>query len=46
MTLTPYVFPKLQTAKDLVRTMSKNRYFGTPFNSQDFKGSQTLVKSS
>ena len=45
MTLIVYVFPKLQTAKDLVRPMSKKRRFRTPFDSQYVKRSQTLLKS-
>ena len=44
MTFTVDVFPKLQTAKN-VRQISEKPRFGTPFNSQDVKGSQTLVKS-
>ena len=38
-------FLKLQTVKDLVRPLSKKRSFRTSFQSQHFKGSQTLVKS-
>ena len=44
MTLTPYVFPILQTLKHLVRPMSKKHRLRTPFNSQHVKGTQTLVK--
>ena len=44
MTFTVDVFPKLQTAKN-VRQISEKPRFGTPFNSQDVKGSQALVKS-
>ena len=41
------VFPKLRTAKDLVRTLSKKRRFRTPFDSQQHvEWSQALVKSS
>ena len=39
------VFPKLKTVKDVVRQMSKESRFRTPFDSQQVKGSQTLVKS-
>ena len=38
------VFPKLETAKDLVPPFSKNRHFRTSFDSQHVKGSQTLKK--
>ena len=38
-------FPKLQTLKNLVRTLSKKRRFRTSFDSQHVKRSQTLVKS-
>ena len=38
------VFRKLQAVKELVRPLSKKRRFRTPFDSQHFKGSQTLVK--
>ena len=38
------VFQKLQAVKELVRPLSKKRCFRTPFDSQHFKGSQTLVK--
>ena len=40
-----YIFPKLQTVKDLVRALSKKHYFGTFFESQHAEGSQTLLKS-
>ena len=36
---------KLQALKDMVRPLSKKHRFGTPFNTQHVKGSQTLVKS-
>ena len=39
------VFPKLQTVKDLVRSLSTKRCFWTFFDSQHVKGCQTLVKS-
>ena len=45
MTLIVYVFQKLETAKDLVRQMSKKSRFGRPFSKGDGKGSQTLMKS-
>ena len=45
MTLIAYVFPKLRTAKDVVRRMSKKHRFGISFDSQHVKGSQTLLKS-
>ena len=38
------VFPKLQTVKDLVRSLSTKRCFWTFFDSQHVKGCQTLVK--
>ena len=38
-------FPKLETVKNLVRTLSKKRRFRTSFDSQIVKASQTLVKS-
>ena len=44
MTRIAYVFPKLQTAKDVVRLISKRRRTRTPFHIQHVKGSQTLVK--
>ena len=45
MTLITYVFPKLKTAKDVVRQMSKNLRFRTPFNGQPNRGPKTLLKS-
>ena len=45
MTLIAYVFPKLQTANNLFRPLSKKCSFRTTFDSQHVKGSQTLVKS-
>ena len=39
------VFPKLQTVKEFVRSLSRKRRFRTPFDSQHIKGFQTLVKS-
>ena len=45
MTLVFYVFPKLETAKNVVRKISKKTRFKTPFDSQHVKGSQTLFKS-
>ena len=38
------VFPKLQTARDLVRPLSSEHCFRTPFDSQRVKGFETLVK--
>ena len=38
-------FPKLQTVKNLVRTLSKRRRFRARFDSQHVKASQTLAKS-
>ena len=37
------LFRKLQNVKDLVRPLSKNYRFRTPFDSQHVKGSPTLV---
>ena len=45
MTLIANVFPKLWTARDVVRQMSKNPLFRTLFDSQDVKGTQAPVKS-
>ena len=42
VTLIAYVFPKLRTAKDVVRPMFKKRHFRTLFESQH--GSQILFK--
>ena len=39
MTLIAYDFPKLQTAKDLVRSMSKKRRYRRPFDTEHVKGS-------
>ena len=44
MTLIGFVFAKLRTAKDIVREMSKNPGFRTPFDSQHAKGSKRLLK--
>ena len=41
MALIAYVFSKLETAKDLVRKLSKKIRFKAPFDSQHAKGSQT-----
>ena len=43
MTLIAYVFPKLWTAKNVVRKMPKKPRFGISFKSQHAKGSQTLL---
>ena len=45
MAVIPYVFPKLQTPKDLIRQISKEPLFRTPFESQHVKGWQTFLKS-
>ena len=45
MTLTANVFLKLETAKGMVRKMSKKARFKTPFYSQHARSSQTLLKS-
>ena len=39
------LFWKLQTVKDLVRPLYKKHSARTPFDSQNGKGSKTLVKS-
>ena len=38
------VFPKLKTAKDLVKKLSRKRCFRTSFDSEVIHGCQTLVK--
>ena len=45
MTFTPYVFVKLETAKDVLSEMSKKADLRTTFDSQHAKGFQTLLKS-
>ena len=45
LTIIAYVFPKLQTPKDVVRPMCKNSFFRRPFHKQHDKRSQTLLKS-
>ena len=45
MILIVKILPKLETAKDVVRSMSKKSDFRTPFNSQHAKASQTSLKS-
>ena len=45
MNFIAYMFWKIQTAKDVVRQLSKRPLFRTPFNSQHVKGTETLVKS-
>ena len=45
MTVIATLLRKLQAVKDLVGPLSKKHDFRTPFDSQDVKGSQTLVKS-
>ena len=39
------IFPKLETVKNLVRTLSKEQCFKTGFGSQHVKASQILAKS-
>ena len=46
MALIPSVLLKLETAKNVVRKMSKKIRFKTPFDSQHDKGFQTLRNSS
>ena len=45
MTLIGYLFPKIRTAKDVVRKVSKNALFRRPLNKQHVKRSETLAKS-
>ena len=45
MTLIDYVFPKLDTAEDVVRQMFKKSRFRRPFNKRLDKRSHTLLKS-
>ena len=45
MTLIAYLFSKLQTAKHVVRQMSKKSRFSSLFNKQHATRSQTLLKS-
>ena len=45
ITLIAYIFPKIQTAKDVVKQMSKKLRFRTAFNSQHVKVSQIPLKS-
>ena len=45
MALIPSVLLKLETAKNVVRKMSKKPRFKTPFDSQHPKGYQTLLRS-
>ena len=44
MAVIVYVFPKLETAKDVVTQISKKSCFRTPLDSQHAKGSKTLLK--
>ena len=39
------IFPKLKTAKNLVKSLSRKHRFRTSFESQRVNGCQTLVKS-
>ena len=45
ITLVADIFPKLRTPKNVVRSMSKKSRFTEPFQKQDGKGTQTLLKS-
>ena len=45
MIVIAFLLRKLQAVKDFVRPLSKKQCFGTPFDSQHVKESQTLVKS-
>ena len=45
MTLIPNVFPKIRTPKNVLRSMSKKSRFRRPFEKQDAKRFQTLLKS-
>ena len=45
MIVIAYVFPKLQTVKDLVKPLSRKRCFRTSLDSESVNGCQTLVKS-
>ena len=44
MTLVTYVFPKLRTPKNVVGSMSKKSPFWEPFEKEDGKRAQTLLK--
>ena len=46
MTLVVDIFPKLETVKNMVWLMSKKSRFKTHFDSEHFKGSKTIPKSS
>ena len=45
MIVIAHLFSKLQTVKNLVRPLSKNRHFRTQIDSQHVKVSQILAKS-
>ena len=45
MALIAYIFPKLQTVKDVVRKVSKKSRFRRPFDKRHGKQSQKLSKS-
>ena len=45
MTLIAYLFPKLRTAEDVARYMSKMSRFKGPFDRQHGKRVQTLLRS-
>ena len=46
MTVTAYIFVKLETEKDEVNKLSKKSRFRKPLDSQHAKGPQRLLKSS
>ena len=45
MTLQAFVFPKVRTANDVVRSMSKKTRFRRPFEGEHCKWSKTPLKS-
>ena len=45
MTLIADGFPKVRTPKNVVRSMPKMSHFRGPFQKQDSKRAQTLLKS-
>ena len=45
MTLIAYLFPKLRTAENVARYMSKKYRFKGPFDRQHGKRTQTLLRS-
>ena len=44
MSLIAYVFPKLRTPKNVVRSMPKKSFFRGQFEKKDGKRAQTLLK--